>query len=160
LATCRLLRVSTSFCRNISRTCRMGSRSVAISPPGSEDGRLEERPSVAAHPSPLGRRHVRRDHAPAKGVVTPAKRVVTMAKRVVTMPRNRWSRCRETGGHDRAKSARDTRRLHLVVRTAESGQHESEAHAGVVAESDVFRTALELAEWATSGRGRLWSSPG
>ena len=60
----------------------MGSRSVAISPPGSEDGRLEERPSVAAHPSPLGRPHFRRDHAPAKGVVTPAKRMDAMAKRM------------------------------------------------------------------------------
>ncbi|MDI1431666.1 rhomboid family intramembrane serine protease, partial [Polyangium sorediatum] len=41
----------------------------------------------------------------AKQVVTMAKQVVTMAKQVVTMPRNRWSRCRETGGHDRAKFA-------------------------------------------------------
>jgi hypothetical protein len=87
----------------------MGSRSVAISPPGSEDGRLEELLSVA---SPREGAHLRPGHRPAEGVVTLAKQVVTLAKRVVTMaksmdtmPRNRWSRWGETGGHDRAKFA-------------------------------------------------------
>ncbi|MDI1436793.1 hypothetical protein, partial [Polyangium sorediatum] len=51
----------------------------------------------------------------AKQVVTMAKQVVTMAKQVVTMPRNRWSRCRETGGHDRAKFARSARVLDVAA---------------------------------------------
>lgn len=33
------------------------------------------------------------------------KSVVTMAKSMDTMSRNRWSRCRETSGHHRAKFA-------------------------------------------------------
>lgn len=37
------------------------------------------------------------------------KSVVTMAKSMDTMSRNRWSRCRETSGHHRAKFARSIR---------------------------------------------------
>jgi hypothetical protein len=38
-------------------------------------------------------------------VVLTVKSVVTMAKSMDTMSRNRWSRCRETSGHHRAKFA-------------------------------------------------------
>jgi hypothetical protein len=83
----------------------MGNRSVAISSPASEDGRLEEQPGVNLVSDALAAPTFTRGQTPAKRVVTMAKQVVTMAKRVVTMPRNGWSACGETGGQHAAKFA-------------------------------------------------------
>ena len=59
--------------------------------------------------------------------------------------------------HDRV--SRDTRRIGLVARVAEPGQDEKLAFATALGHSEVFRGALVLAEWATSGKGQAAEIP-
>jgi hypothetical protein len=54
---------------------------------------------------------------------------------------------------------RDTARLGLVIHMANEGQDETEARAAVFVHAEVFRTALLLAQWATSGLGDAGAIP-
>jgi hypothetical protein len=58
-----------------------------------------------------------------------------------------------------ARVYRDTWRLGLVVRVAEPGQDEKSALTTAVEDSEVFRAAQALAEWATSDRGQAAEIP-
>jgi hypothetical protein len=51
------------------------------------------------------------------------------------------------------RAFRDALRVGLVARVAEPGDDESAAFGVALRSSEAFRTALVLAEWATSGRG-------
>ena len=54
---------------------------------------------------------------------------------------------------------RDTARLGLVIHMANEGQDETEARIAVFAYSEVFRAAMLLAHWATSGQGDAGAIP-
>jgi hypothetical protein len=58
-----------------------------------------------------------------------------------------------------ARVLRDTARLGLVIRMANEGQDENAARVAVFAQSEVFRAALLLAQWATSGLGDAGAIP-
>jgi hypothetical protein len=54
---------------------------------------------------------------------------------------------------------RDSQRLGLVVRAAKEGPDEGEARVQGLLQSEAYRVATKLAEWATSGQGQAAEIP-
>ena len=57
------------------------------------------------------------------------------------------------------RALRDTHRLGLVIQAAKEGHDEGEARANAVLQSEVFRVASKLADWASSGKGQAAEIP-